>query len=117
MFAFLAHFTRQLLRFAVQVEEEVEHVWSEVSSNAGSNSASVNVGRQCGLAEGVKAVMSEMERFKCSYCDVRMTSIAAILQHHCKQHSDDEFLWVDTTNNYTFTHSGEVSALFSVTNC
>ena len=49
------------------------------------------------------------ERIKCGHCETRLESVASVHEHHCQEHPELDFLWVDSTNGYTCNQSGEVS--------
>ncbi|XP_076456801.1 uncharacterized protein LOC143291079 [Babylonia areolata] len=48
------------------------------------------------------------KRIGCGQCDRKQESVAAAYEHHSESHADLPFLWVDSSNGYTFNFLGEV---------
>ena len=62
-----------------------------------------------GFSEGeVTTDGSLSERIRCGQCEVRADSVAAIHDHHSTDHPHLRFLWIDCSNGYTCSRSGEV---------
>ncbi|KAL8586575.1 hypothetical protein ACOMHN_053928 [Nucella lapillus] len=51
---------------------------------------------------------SAAERIGCGHCQTKMECVADAYQHHGDTHPDLPFLWVDSSNGYSFNFLGEV---------